>query len=52
MADGGFVLKFNGKLVCRCYAISVDYDEWTYKVNNDEAKDIPDGVKKIEIIPE
>jgi len=52
MADGGFLVKFDGKEVCWCYAISIDYDEWTYKINNDKVQDIPEGIEKIEIIPE
>jgi hypothetical protein len=49
MADGGFVVKFDGKEVVRCYAVSFDYDEWQYRVNNGEAKGLPEGLGKIEV---
>ena len=28
MADGGFLVKFDGKEVERCYAAAFDYDDW------------------------
>ena len=28
MADGGFLVKFDGKEVERCFAVSFDYDDW------------------------
>lgn len=28
MSDGGFVVKFDGKEVAHCYAVSFDYDQW------------------------
>ncbi len=49
MADGGFLVKFDGKKVVRCYAVAFDYDERSYAVNNQEKKKIPKGVKKITI---
>ena len=52
MADGGFLVKFDGKEVGRCYAVSFDYDDWQYKLNNEEGKQFPKGVKKIEIVVE
>lgn len=52
MADGGFLIKFDGKEIERCYAVAFDYDEWVYAVNEEEATPIPGGVKKIEIIVE
>jgi len=30
MAAGGFLIKFDGKEVERCYAVAFDYDEWAY----------------------
>ena len=48
MADGGFLVKFDGKVALRCYSISFDYDEWQYTVNNDKPKELP-SVKKISI---
>lgn len=52
MADGGFLVKFDGKEVERCYAFSVDYDDWQYMVNSNEKHEFPKGLKKIEIIIE
>lgn len=49
MADGGFVVKINGKELCRCYAIAFDYDEWKYTVNGTETKDLPEGAEKISV---
>lgn len=49
MADGGFVVKIDGKELCRCYAIAFDYDEWKYTVNDTETKDLPEGAKKITV---
>lgn len=52
MPEGGFLIKFDGKEVVRCYAVSLDYDRWEYKVNSDPARPLPDEVKAVEIIPE
>jgi len=49
MADGGFLVKFDGKEIERCYAVAFDYDEWQYTVNNTEKKELPAGVEKITI---
>lgn len=49
MADGGFVVKINGKELCRCYSVAFDYDEWNYKVNNEESQALPDGTESISI---
>lgn len=48
MAEGGFVVKFDGKNAVRCYAVSFDYDEWQFTVNEKEKKELP-RVKKITI---
>jgi len=48
MADGGFVVKFDGKVVERCFAVAFDYDEWQYTINEKEKKELP-PVKKITI---
>jgi len=48
MAEGGFVVKFDGKEVARCYAASFDYDERCYTINEKEGKELPQ-VKKITI---
>jgi hypothetical protein len=51
MPDGGFLVKFDGKEAFRCYAVSFDYDEWTYSVNNETPKPFP-PLKSITIVPE
>ena len=49
MPDGGFLVKFDGKEIERCYAVAFDYDERQYTVNNRDVKQIPYGTRKIEI---
>jgi hypothetical protein len=49
MAEGGFLVKFDGKRPRRGYAVAFDYDEWAYVVNNEKKKAIPKGIKKITI---
>lgn len=49
MADGGFLVKFDGKEAQRCYAVEFDYDEWTYAINNGEKKEMPRGISQITI---
>ncbi len=49
MADGGFMVKFDGKKAERCYAVAFDYDEWQYTVNETQKKKLPSGVKKITV---
>lgn len=49
MAEGGFLVKFDGKEVERCYAVSFDYDERQYVVNDTEKHELPIGVGKITI---
>jgi len=48
MADGGFLVKFDGKDAFRCYAVSFHYDEWQYIVNDTEKHELP-AVEKISI---
>jgi hypothetical protein len=48
MADGGFLVKFDGKEVARCFAIAFDYDERQYTINDTEKKELP-SVSKITI---
>ena len=48
MAEGGFLVKFDGKEVERCYAVSFDYDERKYTVNEKEKRELP-RVNKITI---
>lgn len=49
MAEGGFLVKVNGKELCRCHTIAFDYDEWKYTVNNKEEKELPADVRSITI---
>lgn len=48
MAEGGFLIKFDGKEVERCYAVAFDYDEWSYTINEKDKKNLPQ-VKSITI---
>ena len=48
MAEGGFLVKFDGKEVARCFAVAFDYDEWQYTVNDTEKRELP-PVKMISI---
>jgi len=49
MADGGFVVKFEGakKKPKTCYAVKLDHDEWSYAINNKPAQKMPPGTKRI-----
>lgn len=49
MADGGFLVKMNDKEFCRCYSITLDYDEWQYTVNDSKPQPIPDGTETISV---
>lgn len=48
MAEGGFLVKFDGKEVARCFAVAFDYDEREYTINDTEKKELP-SVRKITI---
>jgi len=48
MAEGGFLVKFDGKKVARCFAVAFDYDDWQYTINEKEKRKLP-RVKKISI---
>lgn len=48
MAEGGFVVKFDGQEVCRCFVVAFDYDDWQYTINETEKKELP-AVKNITI---
>ncbi|MFA4889519.1 MAG: hypothetical protein WC628_08125 [Candidatus Omnitrophota bacterium] len=52
MADGGFLVKFDGKEITRCYAVAFDYDLREYTVNGKEAKPLPEDVEAITVIVE
>lgn len=49
MAEGGFVVKFDGKKMVRCYAVAFDYDDWQYTINETEKHDLPARIKSITI---
>jgi len=49
MAEGGFVVKFDGKEAVRCFAVAFDYDEWQYVINDTEKHELPAGVESITI---
>jgi len=49
MAEGGFVVKIDGREVGACYAVTFDYDKGVYRLNNDEPRGIPDNAKKITV---
>lgn len=48
MAEGGFLVKFDGKEVARCFAVAFDYDECQYTINETEKHELS-RVKKITI---
>ena len=52
MEDGGGVVRFDGKDVRRCYSVSFDYDRWEYRVNNEDAKALPDKLKSLAVVVE
>lgn len=41
MAEGGFLVKFDGKEIARCYAVAFDYDERKYTINETQKYDLP-----------
>lgn len=49
MTERGFIVKFDRKEAFRCYAVSFDYDEWQYTVNEKERKKLPKGTKTITV---
>ncbi len=50
MADGGLIVRFDGeKAPQRCYAVAVDYDDWSYAINGQPKIAIPDGTRTITI---
>ena len=49
MAEGGFLVKFDGKEVACCYAVAFDYDEWQCVINDTEKRELPAAVKSITI---
>ncbi len=49
MVEGGFLVKFDGKEVTRCYAVAFDYDDWQYTINETKKKELPSGIKSITV---
>jgi len=49
MAEGGFLIKFDGKNAVRCYAVAFDYDERQYVINDTERHELPARVESITI---
>lgn len=49
MSDDGYAVKFDGKLVKRCYAVAFDYDRDEVTFNNGDAERLPKGLKEITI---
>jgi hypothetical protein len=52
MADGGFLIKFDGKDVAHCYKVTFSYDDWTYTINFDAPKQLPDELDSVEVVIE
>jgi hypothetical protein len=52
MAEGGFLIKFDGKEVCRCLAVAFDYDEWQYTINEIAKKKLPEDLATISVVAE
>jgi hypothetical protein len=49
MADGGFILKFNGKEVARGLKLSFDHDNWQWCIDDYDWQPFPKGIKQITI---
>ena len=49
MAEGGFLVKFDGKEVTRCFAVAFDYDERQCTINEREKRELPSDLKVITI---
>jgi len=49
MPQGGFLVKFDEEEPQRAYAVAFDYDEWSYAINNEEKKKMPEGTQRITI---
>ena len=49
MAEGGFLVKFDGKEAIRCYSVAFDYDDWQCVINETQKKELPAGVMTITI---
>ena len=49
MPEGGFAVKYDGKLTKRCYSVSFDFDKDEVTYNNRDTQRLPKGVKSITI---
>ena len=49
MADGGFILKFNGKEVARGLKLSFDHDNWEWSIDDYDPSPFPNNLKAINI---
>ena len=52
MPEGGFVVKINGKVYERCFAVSFDFDSWQVMINNGDSRRLPGDFEKAEVIAE
>jgi hypothetical protein len=50
MAEGGFLMKFDGKEAKRGYAVPFDCDAWNFTLKKDDPRPIPKGVKEITVL--
>ena len=48
--ESGFLVKFDGKEVTRCFAVAFDYDDWQYTINDTIKKELPAGVETITVV--
>ena len=52
MADGGLVIRFDAEepqAPQRGYAVTLDYDTWSYRLNNESPVTLPRGTRTITI---
>ena len=49
MADGGFILKFNGKEAARGLKLFFDHDNWEWSIDDYDPQAFPKGIKQITI---
>lgn len=49
MAEGGFLVKFNGKEIVRCHTVKFDYDRWQYIINDKKKRKFPPRLKTVTI---
>ncbi len=52
MANGGILVKYDGKFKNRCYFVSFDYDAAEVKFNDDPPENLPRTLKVASIIME